>query len=98
MKRTSSPLFLIAALIGMAHISGCGKDSSGPSTGQPQSTKAGASNRKIVFIFKSIGQYSEACKKGAQQANDELKSRGATVDYLAPDKADVSAQIAMMEK
>lgn len=82
-------------------LAGCsGKEAStGPTTGPgPTKPAGGSANRKIVFIFKSIGQYSEACKKGAQQANDELKSKGVTVEYLAPDKADVSAQIAMMEK
>lgn len=59
---------------------------------------ASGAAKKIVFIFKSTGQYSEACKKGAEQANDELSPQGVKVEYLAPNKADASAQISMIEQ
>lgn len=52
--------------------------------------------RRIAFIFKVDGLlYSEVCKRGAQQAAREL---GIRVDYLAPDKAEVGKQIAIMEQ
>ncbi len=71
--------------------------SGGKSSGQTGASAAGKGHH-IVFIFKSVGQYSEACKKGAEQANTELTSSGGKVEYLAPDKADVGAQIAIMEQ
>lgn len=55
-----------------------------------------ATERRIAFVFKVDGLlYSEVCKKGAQQAAQEL---GVRVDYLAPDKAEVSKQIAIVEQ
>ncbi len=52
--------------------------------------------RRIAFVFKVDGLlYSEVCKRGAQQAAREL---GIRVDYLAPDKAEVGKQIAIMEQ
>jgi ABC-type sugar transport system substrate-binding protein len=52
--------------------------------------------RRIAFVFKVDGLlYSEVCKKGAQQAAKEL---GIRVDYLAPDKAEVGKQIAIIEQ
>src|SRR5256885_1970770 len=67
-----------------------------PGPGKP--ANAGAKGHQIVFIFKSVGQYSEACKKGAEQANGELTSSGGKVTYLAPDTADVGKQISIIEQ
>lgn len=51
---------------------------------------------RIAFVFKVDGLlYSEVCKRGAQQAAAEL---GIRVDYLAPDKAEVGKQIAIIEQ
>ena len=58
--------------------------------------KKETAERRIAFVFKVDGLlYSEVCKKGAQRAAQEL---GIRVDYLAPDKAEVGKQIAIMEQ
>lgn len=59
--------------------------------------EAGApGSRHIAFIFKVAGlSYSEACKRGAE---DAAKALNIKVDYLAPDKAEVGKQIAIMEQ
>ena len=55
-----------------------------------------ARERRIAFVFKVDGLlYSEVCKRGAKQAAKEL---GIRVDYLAPDKAEVGKQIAIVEQ
>lgn len=55
-----------------------------------------AKERRIAFVFKVDGLlYSEVCKRGAMQAAKEL---GVRVDYLAPDKAEVGKQIAIVEQ
>lgn len=100
MKNRITRCWFAPLLVFITVLSACGRnDSNTPGSNKPQTGQTQpAASRRIVFIFKSVGQYSEACKKGALQANDELKAKGVTVEYLAPDKADVSAQIAMMEK
>src|SRR5687768_14694950 len=58
---------------------------------------APARDREIVFVFKVDGLlYGDACKRGAQQASDELD--GVTVKYLAPDKADAGKQREIIEQ
>src|SRR5687767_4730491 len=58
---------------------------------------APAKDREIVFVFKVDGLlYGDACKRGAQQASDELD--GVTVKYLAPDKADAGKQREIIEQ
>lgn len=58
--------------------------------------KTDAGQRRIAFVFKVDGLlYSEVCKRGAEQAAREL---GIRVDYLAPDKAEVGKQIAIVEQ
>ncbi len=58
--------------------------------------KKETAERRIAFVFKVDGLlYSEVCKKGAQRAAQEL---GIRVDYLAPDKAEVGKQIAIIEQ
>ena len=57
----------------------------------------GDKDKEIVFVFKVDGLlYGDACKRGAQQASDELD--GVTVSYMAPDKADVGKQIEIIEQ
>lgn len=56
----------------------------------------GDKTRRIAFVFKVDGLlYSEVCKQGAEQAAKDL---GIRVDYLAPDKAEVGKQIAIIEQ
>ena len=68
------------------------------SGGQKVSAMAGGKGKNIAFIFKSAGQYSEVCKKGAMQANDELKAQGGTVEYFAPEKPENAKQVALIEQ
>ncbi len=93
------PALLLLAMAGCdkGQNGGSATPASNASGGAPGQT-GGTKPRKIVFIFKSAGQYSEACRKGADQAGQELKPQGVTVEYLAPDKADVAKQIAMMDQ
>lgn len=75
---------------------GAGKPQASGGTASGGGASTDKKNRRIVFIFKVAGiAYSEACKRGAEQATKEL---GIQVDYLAPDKAEVGKQIAYMEK
>jgi rhamnose transport system substrate-binding protein len=82
-----------------------GPDPANPSGGR-QTGSGGTANggdsaggsKRIVFIFKSASNYSEACRKGADQANEELKAKGVTVEYLAPEKGDVQKQIQYMDQ
>ena len=92
--------FFALSVLGLAS---CDKGSNPPASQPPSGGSSSASNsasknKRIVFIFKSAGQYSEACKKGQEQANEELKPQGVSVEYRAPDKADVGKQIAMVEQ
>lgn len=102
--RTSSKLFGTLALLAAVSLAACTGDKGsgtgatsggGTSGGQPIQTAGG---KRIVFIFKSASNYSEACRKGANQANDELKSKGISVEYFAPDKGDVQKQIQYVDQ
>lgn len=101
------PLAGLLALVAIASLSACSGDkkddgappvTSGGKTSSAGVPQAGKKGHNIVFIFKSVSQYSETCKKGAEQADAELKANGGTVKYLAPDKPDVSQQISMMDQ
>src|SRR5947208_3476042 len=90
MTRRGILLWSVAALaIGLGACNSGGSNSDrNPAPAPPRpgkATNAGAKGHQIVFIFKSVGQYSEACKKGAEQADNELTSSGGKVIYLAPD-------------
>lgn len=92
----------VALALGLAACNG-GKEGAGsttttPPTGKQAGAPGGAKGHHIVFVFKSVGQYSEACKKGADQANAELAASGGKVDYLAPDTPDNGKQIAIIEQ
>lgn len=58
---------------------------------------AGGATKTIAFVFKSVSPYSEACKKGAEQANEELKASGVKVEYYAPEKEDNLKQVNQIE-
>jgi len=82
---------------------GCGPKPSGGPAAAPPARDSGAgsaqASRRIVFVFKVDGlKYGEACQSGARRANDELASRGVSVEYLAPPKADNSGQVQIIEK
>lgn len=82
-------LMVAAALLALA---GCDREASRPSdtgatSGTPQTNgaapTASGAKKKIVFVFKIGGiSYSEACKAGAEQANND-PSLNATVEYQA---------------
>lgn len=80
-------------------LSACGKDSGSPppvtkgSTGEAPGSSAAGGGKRIVFIFKSAGQYSEACRKGADKANTDLTAKGFKVEYLAPVQSENGKQV-----
>jgi rhamnose transport system substrate-binding protein len=90
-------------------LAGCSKEqtSSGapPSSGGPPPTSGAATpptssgaKKKIVFVFKVGGDsYSETCKAGAQQANDD-PALNAEVSYQAPTEATAGAQNSIIEQ
>src|SRR5437870_3166275 len=94
------------SLLALLSLSACNSSSQGsggnPSSGsKPGPTSAGAPSagaKTIAFVFKSASPYSEACKKGAQQANDELKASGVTVEYYAPDSGDNLKQVQQIDQ
>src|SRR5258708_20883922 len=99
----NSKIKLACIAVAALFLASCNKDTNTPATPAPISggtsaASGGGKSKRIVFIFKSAGQYSEACKKGQEQENEELKSQGVSVEYRAPDKADVGKQIAMVEQ
>ena len=79
-------------------LAACNANKSGSGTPGSDPGRAGSGkDREIVFVFKVDGLlYGDACKRGAQQASDELD--GVTVTYMAPDKADVGKQIEIIEQ
>jgi rhamnose transport system substrate-binding protein len=97
-------------LLGLAvlALAGCSKETTTPtppSSGNPMPT-SGASTpptssgakKKIVFVFKVGGiSYSEACKAGAQQANDD-PALNVEVTYQAPTEATAAAQNSIIEQ
>lgn len=93
--------------LALVSLSACNSSNQGtganPSSGsKPGPSSAGApaagGNKTIAFVFKSASPYSEACKKGAQQANDELKASGVTVEYYAPDSGDNLKQVQQIDQ
>ena len=76
-------------------LGGCSKEEAATSssattttTNGAASTKAPGGKKKILFVFKVGGiSYSEACKAGAQQANDDT-AMNAEVSYEAPAASD----------
>ncbi|MEP6756007.1 MAG: autoinducer 2 ABC transporter substrate-binding protein [Chthonomonadales bacterium] len=102
MKRSIGNIFMLAGVVAIAALSGCGDK---PDAGSPSSptkdtgtSTTGGKSKRIVFVFKSAGQYSEVCKTGAMRANDELKAQGVTVDYFAPEKAENAKQVQYIEQ
>lgn len=91
-KLAASALLLGAAMA----LTSCSSNKPGGQNGAGTPTKKG--NRRIVFIFKSAGQYAEACKKGQVQADKELSPKGTRVEFLAPDAADAGKQIGMIDQ
>jgi ABC-type sugar transport system substrate-binding protein len=100
--RSGTRLFLLG--LAVLAIAGCSKEetpSPGPTTSNgspsPPKTSSGA-KKKIVFVFKVGGiSYSEACKAGAQQANDD-PALNVEVTYQAPTEATAAAQNSIIEQ
>ncbi len=105
--RTGTRLVLMS--LAVLALAGCTKEETNPgnpadhgvapgtsgATAPPSSTGA---KKKIVFVFKVGGiSYSEACKAGAQQANDD-PSLNVDVTYEAPTEATAAAQNAIIEQ
>ncbi|MCW3052129.1 MAG: monosaccharide transporter substrate-binding protein family [Chthonomonadales bacterium] len=106
--RTGTRLFLLGLAV-MA-LAGCTKEETNtgapPSNGNPNPTSTGSpppptssgAKKKIVFVFKVGGiSYSEACKAGAQQANDD-PALNVEVTYQAPTEATAAAQNSIIEQ
>lgn len=104
--RIGTRLFLLG-LVGLT-LAGCSKEETNSGTrggGGPTPATAGAppagssgAKKKIVFVFKVGGiSYSEACKAGAQQANDDT-ALNAEVTYQAPTEATAAAQNSIIEQ
>ncbi|HLI49931.1 MAG TPA: autoinducer 2 ABC transporter substrate-binding protein [Chthonomonas sp.] len=76
-------------------LAGCSKET--PSSGGSSSVAQGG-KPKIVFVFKVGGiSYSDACKAGAEQANNDPKI-DATVEYEAPDQASAGKQAEIIDQ
>lgn len=101
MARSRRALLGAAAFVVAVSLTACtGDKNAGGSAGGPSTTSGGqaAGAKKIVFIFKSASNYSEACRRGADQANAELGPKGVAVEYFAPDKGDVQKQIQYVDQ
>lgn len=103
MRRLSigkSGLFLLGGLAAILLVAGCtkdAKDGGATDTGGSAGGKkvAAGKKRRIVFVFKSEGQYSKVCKEGADKADKELDAQ---VEYRVPDSADSDKQIEIIQK
>jgi rhamnose transport system substrate-binding protein len=97
MRRYGRTILGGLALCLTVSLAACNSDKGSPTTagngGTSGGNSGGASGKRIVFIFKSASNYSEACRKGAEQANTELAKDGVKVEYFAPDKGEVKKQI-----
>jgi ABC-type sugar transport system substrate-binding protein len=106
--RPGTRLFLLG--LAVLALAGCSKEESTtptpPSSGNPTPTSGASSTpptssgakKKIVFVFKVGGiSYSEACKAGAQQANDD-PALNVEVTYQAPTEATAAAQNSIIEQ
>lgn len=74
--------------------------SAGPSTGGPATggTPATGGKKKIVFVFKNSGNaYSEACQRGAEQANSDA-ALNVEVQYQAPSQPKPEDQAQIVEQ
>ncbi len=90
-------------------LAGCSKEETNPgnpadhgaspsSSGNMKPSTSSGAKKKIVFVFKVGGiSYSEACKAGAQQANDD-PTLNLDVKYEAPAEATAAAQNAIIEQ
>jgi ABC-type sugar transport system substrate-binding protein len=84
----------LSVLLGLTSCNSEQKSDTGPVAGKNPS---GGKSRRIVFIFKVDGLlYGNACKAGTEQATKELP--GVTVEYQAPEKAEVGKQIEIMQQ
>ncbi len=99
-------LFLLGLTV--LALAGCTKEDttagSPPSSGNPTPTSgatpanSSGAKKKIVFVFKVGGiAYSETCKAGAQQANDD-PALNVDVTYQAPTEATAAAQNSIIEQ
>ncbi len=106
-KRTLPFARLGAASIAAAGLlfalNGCSSEKpkdGGDGAGKPQTNTnapAGGSKKRIVFVFKSGGGgYSEACKRGADQANADAKLN-VQVDYQASAEGTAEKQADIVE-
>ena len=105
--RPGTQLFLLG--LAVLAIAGCSKEDTHtvvpPDGGKPVPTAgtttpptSSGAKKKIVFVFKVGGDvYSEACKAGAQQANDD-PSLNVEVSYQAPTEATAAGQNAIIEQ
>ena len=89
---------LALAALSFALTSCSQKSETGQGGGFSSRPGSGASKR-IVFVFKVAGlSYSEACKRGAMQADKELSPQGVRVEYRAPAQATVGNQIDIIQQ
>ncbi len=105
--RQGTRLFLMG--LAVLALAGCTKEDSGSgsrggngsktvSSDAPPSQPSSGAKKKIVFVFKVGGiAYSEACKAGAQQANDD-PALNVEVTYQAPTEATAAAQNSIIEQ
>jgi ABC-type sugar transport system substrate-binding protein len=102
--RPVASLFALSALSLLA-LTGCTKEQSPQTTtGTPSSSgttttpSGGGGKKKIVFVFKAGGiQYSEACKRGAEQASND-PAINAEVQYLASAEGTSEKQSQIVEQ
>ena len=105
--QTGTRLFLLG--LAVLALTGCTKEETNPgnpadhgagpnSAGGKTAPSSTGAKKKIVFVFKVGGiSYSEACKAGAQQANDD-PALNVDVTYEAPTEATAAAQNAIIEQ
>ena len=100
--KSLTALFGIAA--GIALLAGCSKEETpappagGTPTGAATNVKPASAKKKIVFVFKSGGgSYSEACKSGAEQANNDA-SLNVEVQYQASTEGTAEKQKDIIEQ
>jgi ABC-type sugar transport system substrate-binding protein len=92
---------VLAALAAVA-LAGCSKEQPAETSGAPaptnpaattQAPATGGAKKKIVFVFKIGGiSYSEACRAGAQQANDD-PALNVNVEYQASTEGTAEKQV-----
>jgi rhamnose transport system substrate-binding protein len=102
-RSSSGAIFVLLAALSLSACNSSSQGGSPPSSGAVSNTSAGSSGaaggaKTIAFVFKSASPYSEACKRGALQANDELKASGVTVEYYHPDTGDNLKQVQQIDQ